>query len=80
MSFRTTVYVDLRPVAAAEGTTARGAFEAALEALRGCGYANFASRLDEDAGMAELTGGNFGCIILGRPVEISTQGSPVPGR
>ena len=80
MSFRTTVYVDLRPVAAAEGTTARGAFEAALEALRGCGYANFASRLDEDAGMAELTGGNFGCIILGRPVEISTQGSAAPGR
>ena len=80
MSFRTTVYVDLRPVAAAEGTTARGAFEAALEALRGCGYANFASRLDEDAGMAELTGGNFGCIILGRPVEFSTQGSAAPGR
>ena len=80
MSFRTTVYVDLRPVAAAEGTTARGAYEAALEALRGCGYANFASRLDEDAGMAELTGGNFGCIILGRPVEISTQGSAAPGR
>ena len=80
MSFRTTVYVDLRPVAAAEGTTARGAFEAALEALRGCGFSNFAERLDEDAGMAELTGGNFGCIILGRPVEISTQGSAAPGR
>ena len=80
MSFRTTVYVDLRPVAAAEGTTARGAFEAALEALRGCGYANFASRLDEDAGMAELTGGTFTSFILGRPVEISTQGSAAPGR
>lgn len=80
MAFRTTVYVDLRPVASAEGTTARGAYEAALEALRGCGFSNFASRLLDDEGIAELTGGTFTSFILGRTIEVRTQGSAVPGR